>query len=217
MSISILLADDHKIIRDGLKSLLDKQPDIVVLGEADNGREAVALAHQHRPNVIVLDVSMPDLNGMEAAEQLSSELPECKIIALSMHSDKRFVARMLKAGASAYLLKNSAFDELVDAIKCVLAGETFLSPLIANVVIRDYVANVAPQQVSDAALLSSRERQVLQLLAEGKSTKQIAGDLFVSVKTIESHRKNIMHKLQIYNLADLIKFAIREGLTSLEP
>ncbi len=217
MSISILLADDHKIIRDGLKSLLDKQPDMVVVGEAENGREAVVLAHQHRPDVIVLDVSMPDLNGMEAAEQLTSELPDCKIIALSMHSDKRFVARMLKAGASAYLLKNSAFDELVNAIKTVLAGETFLSPLIASVVIRDYVANVAPQLASDAALLSSRERQVLQLLAEGKSTKQIAGDLFVSVKTIESHRKNIMHKLQIYNLADLIKFAIREGLTSLEP
>jgi DNA-binding NarL/FixJ family response regulator len=216
MSISILLADDHKIIRDGLRSLLEKQPDMHVLAEAENGRDAVRLAHQVKPGVIVMDVSMPELNGMEAAQQLSAELPQCKIIALSMHSDKRFVAGMLKAGASAYLLKNSAFDELVDAIKTVLRGETFLSPQIATVVIKDYVAKVSPESVSDAEILSSRERQVLQLLAEGKSTKQIAGELFVSIKTIESHRKNIMQKLNIHNLADLIKFAIREGLTSLE-
>ena len=216
MSISILLADDHKIIRDGLKSLLEKQADMHVLAEAENGRDAVRLAHTVKPSVIVMDVSMPDLNGMEAARQLSAELPQSKIIALSMHSDKRFVAGMLKAGASAYLLKNSAFDELVDAIKAVLRGDTFLSPQIASVVIKDYVAKVSPESVSAAEILSSRERQVLQLLAEGKSTKEIAGELFVSVKTIESHRKNIMQKLNIFNLADLIKFAIREGLTSLE-
>lgn len=216
MSISILLADDHKIIRDGLKSLLDKQPNMNVVDEAENGREAVQQTIKHQPDVIVMDITMPELNGMEAAHQLAIEAPHTKIIALSMHSDKRFVAGMLKAGAAGYLLKNSAFDELIDAINTVLAGGTFLSPQIATVVINDYVTHVPAEDVSKAHVLSARERQVLQLLAEGKSTKRIAQDLYVSVKTIESHRKNIMEKLNINNLPDLTKFAIREGLTSLE-
>ncbi len=216
MSISIILADDHKIIRDGLKSLLDKQPNMSVAGEAENGRRAVQLAIECQPDVIVMDITMPDMNGMEAAQQLSRELPNSKIIALSMHSDKRFVAGMLKAGAAGYLLKNSAFDELIDAIHTVLSGETYLSSQIATVVINDYVSHVPAEHVSKAHVLSSREREVLQLLVEGKATKQIAYELFVSIKTVESHRKNIMEKLNIDNLPDLTKFAIREGLTSLE-
>lgn len=215
MSIKILLADDHKIIREGLVSLLEQSPGMQVVGQAANGREAMQIARRCRPDIIVMDVSMPELNGMEATSQLIAELPDTKIIALSMHSDKRFVAGMLKAGASGYLLKNAAFDELVDAINTVCANETYLSPKIAAVVINDYVS-FAKNEEKQQNPLTQREREVLQLLAEGKSTKQIAGDLFVSVKTIESHRQNIMKKLNIYNLADLIKYAIREGYTSLD-
>jgi DNA-binding NarL/FixJ family response regulator len=216
MSISILLVDDHKIIREGLKSLLVQNVGLEVVGEAENGREAMEIAQQCKPDIIVMDVSMPELNGIEATRQLFAELPDTKIIALSMHSDKRFVAGMLKAGAAGYLLKNSAFDELVDAIKTVRGNETFLSSKIAAVVIDDYISYVKQEAHAQENPLSPRECEVLQLLAEGKATKQIAADLFVSVKTIESHRQNIMKKLDIFNLADLIKYAIREGYTSLE-
>jgi len=215
MSIRILLADDHKIIREGLKSLIDKQPDMQVVGEADNGRETVRLARELKPDVIVMDISMPDLNGIDATRQILSETPDVKVIALSMHTDKRFVVRMLKAGASGYLLKDCAFDELAKAINTVLSDQTYLSPEITTVVVQDIVHQTSTTDTSSLSLLSNREREVLQLLAEGKTTKQIAADLYVSVKTIETHRINIMKKLDIHNLADLIKFAIREGLTSL--
>jgi len=159
---------------------------------------------------------MPDLNGIDATQQIVADVPDVKVIALSMHSDKRFVVGMFKAGACGYLLKDCAFDELEQAINTVLSDQTYLSPKIATVVIKNYVPHVSAQNTSAFSILSAREREVLQLLAEGKSTKQIASDLYLSIKTIETYRQKIMDKLDIHNLADLIKFAIREGLTSLE-
>jgi len=216
MSIKILLADDHKIIRDGLRSLIEKCPEMEVVGEADNGRMTIQLARELEPDVVIMDISMPDLNGIDATHQIIADVPGIKVIALSMHSDKRFVVGMFKAGAAGYLLKDCAFDELEQAVKTVLADHTYLSPKIATVVIKDYVPQVLTEDTSAFSVLSAREREVLQLLAEGKTTKDIASDLFLSVKTIETYRQRIMDRLDIHNLADLIKFAIREGLTSLE-
>jgi len=216
MSIKILLADDHKIIRDGLRSLIERHTEMEVVGEAENGRETVRLARELAPDVVIMDISMPDLNGMDATQQIVAELPAIKVIALSMHSDKRFVMGMFKAGAAGYLLKDCAFDELEQAIRTVLADDTYLSPRIATVVMKSYVTHLTEAETSALSDLSAREREVLQLLAEGKTTKQIAVELYLSPKTIESHRQKIMAKLNIRTLADLIKFAIREGLTSLE-
>jgi DNA-binding NarL/FixJ family response regulator len=216
MSVRILLADDHKIFRDGLRSLIEKQPDMQVVGEAENGRTTVRLVRELSPDVVVMDISMPDLNGIDATAQVLADVPEIKVIALSMHSDKRFIAGMLKAGASGYLLKDCAFDELVKAINTVMFDQAYLSPKIADVVIKNYVRHLSPSETSALSLLTVREREVLQLIAEGNSTKQIASQLYVSSKTIETHRHRIMEKVSIYNLADLTKFAIREGLTSLE-
>lgn len=215
MAIKILLADDHQIIRDGLASLLEKEDDMQVVGQAENGRQALHMAIDLNPDIVVMDISMPNLNGIEATGQLRRDCPQARVIALSMHSDKRFVVGMLKAGAHGYLLKNSAFDELVQAIHSVLAGETYLSPKIAAVVIKDYIQSNHGEKTAGLQALSSRERETLQLLAEGKTTKQIAGELFISVKTVESHRQNVMKKLGIFNMADLVKFAVREGLTTL--
>ena len=216
MNIKVLLADDHKIIRDGLRSLIERHPEMEVVGEADNGRTTIQLARELEPDVVIMDISMPDLNGIDATHQIVTDVPGIKVIALSMHSDKRFVVGMFKAGAAGYLLKDSAFDELEQAVRTVLADQTYLSPKIATVVIKNYVPQVSTEDISAFSLLSAREREVLQLLAEGKSTKDIASELFLSVKTIETYRQRIMDKLNIHNLADLIKFAIREGLTSLE-
>jgi DNA-binding NarL/FixJ family response regulator len=187
-----------------------------VVGEAENGRTTVRLVRELSPDVVVMDISMPDLNGIDATAQVLADVPEIKVIALSMHSDKRFIAGMLKAGASGYLLKDCAFDELVKAINTVMFDQAYLSPKIADVVIKNYVRHLSPSETSALSLLTVREREVLQLIAEGNSTKQIASQLYVSSKTIETHRHRIMEKVSIYNLADLTKFAIREGLTSLE-
>jgi len=214
--ISILLADDHKIIRDGLRALIEKQPDMEVVADADNGRAAVELATKLRPRVVVMDVSMPDLNGIEATRQILSALPETKIIALSMHSDRRFVTEMLKANACGYLLKDCAFEELIRAIETVVSNHTYLSPGIADLVVEDFVHKPTGERASVFSVLTNREREVLQLLAEGKTTKQIAADCHVSVKTIETHRQHIMEKLNIHSVAELTKYAIREGLTSLD-
>jgi DNA-binding NarL/FixJ family response regulator len=211
-----VLADDHKIIRDGLRSLIDKHPEMEVVAEAENGRSTVQFVRELEPDVVIMDISMPDLNGIDATQQIFRESPDIKVIALSMHSDKRFVLGMFKAGASGYLLKDCAFDELELAIKTVLADQTYLSPKIATVVIKNYVPHVSADDTSALSVLSAREREVMQLLAEGNSAKKIASDLYVSIKTVETHRQRIMEKLDIRNLADLIKFAIREGLTSLE-
>ncbi len=216
MSMRIVLADDHKIVRDGLQSLLEKQPDMEVVGEADNGRTAVSLAQELSPDIVILDIAMPELNGIEATRQLTLKNPKVKVLALSMHSDRRFVAQMFRSGASGYLLKDCAFEELVTAIRAVVTGQTYLSPGITNMIVRDYVRRLSSDDSSKSDLLTSRECEVLQLLAEGNSTKEIASQLNVSVKTVETHRLQIMGKLDIHSVAQLTKFAVREGFTSLD-
>lgn len=216
MAIRILLADDHQITRSGLRALLEQQADMAVVGEADNGRLAVRMAAELKPDVIVMDINMPELNGMEASRQIKAELPHTRIIALSMHSDKRYVAGMLKAGVSSYLLKNCAFDELVAAIHSVVRRQSYLSPAIADTVMKDYASILEGADPSPASQLSSREREVLQLIAEGLSTRDISERIHVSVKTVETHRQQIMRKLNAKSVAELTKIALREGLTSLE-
>jgi two-component system response regulator NreC len=216
MKVRILLADDHQIMREGLKALLEKHSSMEVIAEAENGIETLEIARREKPDVIIMDITMPDINGIEATRQLKSEMTDIKIVALSMHSDRRFVTEILKAGASAYVLKQSAFKDLEKAIKTVMVNRTFLSADILETVVNDYVSQLTKSEYEAYKRLSDRERQVLQLIAEGNSTKEIAYKLHVSVKTIESHRQNIMTKLGIHNLAGLTKFAVREGLTSLE-
>jgi DNA-binding NarL/FixJ family response regulator len=215
MSIRILLADDHGIIRQGLRSLLEKEPDMQVIAEAEDGRKAIELVNECSPDIVIMDITMPNLNGFEATRQITAESSKIKVIALSIHSNRRFVADMLKAGASAYILKECLSDELVQAIRTVSSGGRYLSPRITDVVIDDYVKRLSTGSESRVAALTGRERQVLQLLAEGKSTKQIALDLHVSSKTVEANRRRIMEKLDIHSIAELTKYAVREGLTSL--
>lgn len=213
VTIPILLADDHKIIRDGLRSLLSREKGMEVVGEAENGRVAVKLARKLKPKIVIMDITMPELNGMDAARQILNECPGAKIIALSMHSDRRFVVEMFKAGVAGYLLKDCAFEELARAIKAVLANQKYVSPAIAGMVIEDYVDHMSGERVP-ASELTNREREVLQLIAEGMTTKQIASNLNVSSKTVETHRRKIMKKLDIHSIAELTKVAIQEGLTS---
>ncbi len=215
MSRKVILADDHKIMRDGLRSLLEKEPDIEVVAEAENGRTAVQQVQELSPDIVIMDVSMQDLNGIEATRQIIAKYPDVKVLALSMHSDKTYVAGILSAGASGYILKDSAFDELAEAIRVVISGQFYLSSRVASIVTKDYVHHLSATDSSVRSTLTAREREVLQLLAEGKSTKQMAVQLHVSVKTIETHRQKIMDKLDIYSVAELTKYAIREGLTSL--
>ena len=215
MAIKILIADDHQILRQGLRTLLEKEPDLEVVAEAENGRSTVRLARESHPEVIIMDVAMPDMNGIEATRQIISEMPKVKVIALSMYADRRFVANMLKAGASGYLLKDCASEELVRAIRVVMAHKTFLSPGVADIVVKDYVQAPLGSEVSAFSVLSNREREVLQLMAEGRSTNQIAECLHVSVKTVETHRQQMMQKLKMHSVAELTKYAIREGLTTL--
>jgi DNA-binding NarL/FixJ family response regulator len=187
-----------------------------VIGEADNGRAVVKLVQEKSPDVVIMDISMPDLNGIEATRQILNERPGIKIIALSMHSDSLFVLNMFKAGASGYLLKDCALEELVKAVRTVLSRKIYLSPGISDIVIKDFVIGWSPSESSAYSILTTREREVLQLMAEGKSTNQIAESLCVSVKTVEAHRKQLMNKLDIHSVAELTKYAIRQGLTSLE-
>jgi len=216
MSIRILLADDHKITREGLVSLISKQSDMEVVAEAENGRDAVGLSKDIRPDVIIMDVSMPGLNGIEATKQILSEDENVKVIALSMHSDNLFVSEMLKSGASGYMLKDCAFEELDRAIREVVGGNTYLSPMISGTVVEDYLRKLNKSDTGESGILSDREREVLQLLAEGQSMKQIGLKLFISAKTVETHRRQIMNKLDMYTVAELTKYAIRKGLTSLD-
>ena len=215
MSIRIMIADDHEIVRNGLRSLIEKELDMEVIAEADNGRNAVRLALELAPDVVIMDIAMPELNGIEAARQIISALPRIKVIALSMHADKRYVMEMLKAGASGYILKDNAYEELARAIRTALKNHTYLSPQITETVIGDYVQFALTANGSAFSLLSAREREVLQLLAEGNSTAQIAECLGISVKTVETYRQHIIEKLDIRSVAELTKYAIREGLTSL--
>jgi DNA-binding NarL/FixJ family response regulator len=216
MTTRILLADDHKIMRDGLRVLLERESELAVVGEAENGRQAVRLARELEPEVVVMDVAMPDLNGMEAARQIKSELPSIKVIALSMHRDRRFIKGMLEAGALGYVLKESAFEEVAEAIHKVLTGRIYTSPKISDIVMEDYVRQLSHPEPQRESPLTPREREVLQLLAEGNSSKQIGRRLNVSVNTVDTHRHRIMDKLDLHSVAELTKYALKVGLTSLD-
>lgn len=216
MKVRILLADDHEILRSGLRILLERQPELEVVGEAADGQEAVRLAAKLNPNVVIMDVSMPGLNGIAATRKVKSQNETIRVIALSMHSDENFVAEMLKAGASGYVLKDSAFEDLVNSIRMVMKGQTYLSPAITGTIVAEYVQHVKGKDLSVPGVLTDREKEVLQLLAEGKTTKEIAEILSCSSKTIEVHRSHIMEKLGLRSIAELTKYAIRAGLTSLE-
>jgi len=216
MDAKVLLVDDHRIMREGLRSLIEKQPGMEVVAESDNGRTALRLTRKLKPNVIVMDINMPDMNGIDATRQIVAEFPGVKVIAFSMHSDRRFVVEMLKAGVSGYLLKDAAFEELANAIRTVMDNRNYLCPKIAKTVLEDYKKHLLATEPSAVVVLTAREREVLQLIAEGRTTKQIGDRLNVSVKTVETHRRNIMKKLDIYTIAELTKFAIRQGLTSID-
>lgn len=216
MTIRLVVADDHKLFRDGLRLLLERRADLEVVGEAADGREVVRLAASLRPDLVVLDVSMPGLNGIEAARVIREHDPSVRIAMLSMHADRRYVLESLKAGASAYLLKDDGFDELVRAIPRILAGHLVLAERVGEQVVQEYLALARREGDSAFDRLSPREREVLQLIAEGRSTKEIAALQDVSVKTVETRRQQIMEKLDLHSVAELTKYAIREGLTSLE-
>lgn len=216
-TITILLAEDHKIVREGLRNLIQKEhPAMQVVAEADNGRAAVQLAKKLRPRVVLMDIAMPGLNGIDATRQIVAKHPDVKVVALSMHSDRHYIAEMFKAGAMGYLLKDCAFEELIQAIHSVVAKRAYLSSQLADTMIKDYVQLLPGKKPSVFSALSFREREVLQLLAEGKSTSEIATSLHVSGKTVETFRRKIMAKLDIHSVAELTKFAIRNGLTSLD-
>jgi two-component system response regulator NreC len=215
MSIRIILADDHEILRHGLSRSFQHTEDIEVIGQAKDGHSAVKLAKELFPTVVVMDIGMPDLNGVEATRRIIKESPRVKVIGLSMHSSNKYVREMFKAGASGYLLKDCPFEELAKAIRTVAKGKSYISPFIGDTVIKNYLGELSEE--SAFTVLSQREREVLQLLSEGKTTKQIAGQLHISPKTVEAHRLRIMNKLDIDNIAQLTKYAIQEGLTQAEP
>lgn len=214
-TIKVVLADDHMIVRDGLRSLLERQPDMEVVAEADNGRTALKHVKELSPDVVIMDIGMRELNGIDATRQIVKMSPGVKVLALSMYSDKRFIKGMLKAGASGYMLKDSAFKELIVAIRVIVEDKIYISPSVASIVMDDYLERSSEGDGSIRSLLTSRELEVLQLLAEGRSTKQIASSLRLSTKTIESHRVRVMQKTGVNNIADLTKYAIREGIISL--
>jgi DNA-binding NarL/FixJ family response regulator len=213
--IRILLADDHQIIREGLRALLERSGRMQVVAEASDGRTAIEMIASHTPDVVVMDITMAGMNGIDATRQIMAQNPAVKVIGLSMHAEKRFVVEMLKAGASGYLLKDCAFDELVSTIDAVLEGKTYLNPEIAGSIIKDLIGTPKRDNSSIFSILTPREREVLQLVAQGQSTKEIAALHHVSVKTIETQRQHIMEKLELHSVAELTKYAIREGLTSI--
>lgn len=215
MSIKVLLVDDHKIMREGLRSIISEQTGISVVGEAANGREAVKLAEKLKPDLVVMDLSMPELNGIEATGEIVSSNPYIKVLALSMHSEKMFITRALQEGASGYILKDCALEELIQAIRTVMSGRVYISPDVADVVLSDY-RQLLNSETSMVSKLTKREREVLQLIAEGSPTKVIAVSLNLSVKTIETHRSQLMNKLDLHSIAELTKFAIKEGIIELD-
>lgn len=216
MPIRILLADDHRIVRSGLRALIERESDMEVVAEAEDGRTTVQLAEALKPEVVVMDITMPGLNGVDATIQIKTGVPGVKVLVLSMHSDRVFLMEMFKAGASGYLSKDCALEELVIGIRAVAAGQMYIGSSVADTVVRDYISQAPAAASSAFAVLTGREREVLQLLAEGKTTRKIAATLHVSVKTVESHRQRIMKKLGLFSVAELTKYAVREGLSSLE-
>ncbi len=214
-NIRILLADDHTVVRKGLRLLLESHAGLKVVADAADGRETVALAEEHRPDVIVMDVAMPILNGIEAARQISAKLPQTAIVFLSMHSDEGYVLKALKAGARGYLLKDSAEYDLINAVKAVTEGKAFFSPAISKLLVEDYMRQMRERKVEDSyELLTTRDREVLQLLAEGQNNKEVATILNLSLYTVETHRGNIFQKLNLHSGAELILYAIRKGVIS---
>jgi len=213
--VRVLLADDHALVRAGIRALLESLEGIAVVAEAGNGGEVLELARKHRPDVVLLDISMPGIGGLEASAQLKQELPEVRVVMLSMHANEEYVLQALRAGAVGYMLKDSATAELELALQAVMQGETYLSPPISKQVVEGYVQRVGAEQPA-ADHLTPRQRQVLQLIAEGLSTKEIAYRLELSVKTVETHRAQLMERLQIRDIAGLVKYAIRNGLVSSE-
>ena len=213
MSTQILIVDDHRLLRDGLRSMLEAEPDFEVVGEAETGRDAIRLSKELSPEVILMDIGMRDLNGIEATRQITSMYPEIRVVALSTHSDKRYVIGMLDAGAGGYVLKDSAYDDVALAIRSVISGKTYLSPDIAGVVVEHSLGDRSGGVI--AAELTPREREVVQLIAEGLNAAQIGERLHVSTSTVDSHRKNSMSKLGVSSIAELTKYAIRTGLSSL--
>jgi DNA-binding NarL/FixJ family response regulator len=209
--MKIVLVDDHKIVREGLRAILEREKDMTFVGEAADGREALAVVRQFHPDVVIMDVTMPGLNGIDTTMQMTAEFPGVRVIGLSMNSDRHYVLGMLSAGALGYILKNAASDELITAIRSVAAGKTYLSPEIAGLVVQALERGKPTATPS----LSLREREVLQLVAEGYSSKEIAAKLGLAVSTVESHRRQLTSKLKLDNVADLTKYAVREGLTTL--
>ena len=213
--IRILLADDHTVMREGLRLLLERQPDFIVVGEAEDGRQAVALAETEDPSVVVMDIAMPLLNGIEATRQIVSRNHKIAVIILSMHSDESYVLRALKAGARGYLLKDSAEADLIKAVRSVCQGRTSFSPAISRMLLEDYIRQLQQRGEEDSYdLLSSREREVLQLIAEGKSNKEVASMLYLSLYTVETHRAHILQKLNLHSVPELILYAVRKGIIS---
>ena len=216
MRIRTLLVDDHPVVAEGIRVTLEQQDDIEVVGVLHDGREAVQVALQVEPDLVLMDVSMPGMNGIEATRQVIASLPNTKVICISMHTDKRFVLAMLEAGASGYVLKDGPVEDILQAIHAVMRNEAFLSPAIANVVVDAYKSSRGADKGSAASRLTAKEREVLQLIAEGSSSKEIAVRLCVSEKTVSTHREHLMNKLDIRSIAGLTKYAIREGLTVID-
>ena len=214
--ISIILVDDHVIMRDGLRNLLKEENDLEVVGEADNGRDAVKIILEKKPDIVIMDIAMHEMNGIEATRQIKKENPNIKIIALSMHSERQIVVGIFRAGASGYLLKDSTSTELIEALRTVYRGRNYISQKISDVVLQEISDIKKDSEKIGVEALTNRESEILQLISEGNSTKKVAEVLFISPKTVESHRANIMDKLNIHNLPELTKYAIRTGLTSLD-
>jgi two-component system response regulator NreC len=213
--IRILIADDHTLLRNGIRALLEDEQDIVIVGEAEDGREAVRLAGQLKPNVVLMDIAMPLLNGLEATRQIKREHPEINVLVLTMYDHEEYFRQMLEVGASGYIIKRAAASELVSAIRAVYNGEAVLSPAITRLLLEDYLSRDARSEESDPNALSSREREVLQLIAEGKTSREIAEILNLSVKTVQSHRTSLMQKLDLHDRGDLIKYAIQKKIIEL--
>jgi DNA-binding NarL/FixJ family response regulator len=214
--IRIILADDHQIVRQGLRSMLEHNPDIEVVGEAADGRAVLEMAMQLKPDVVVMDIGMPQLNGVDATRKLLEDLPRTHVVALSMHTDRRFIVEIFKAGAKGYVVKDAAFHELASAVRAVVGNRVYLSPRIAGEVMENVVSDKPLDEASAFSRLSSRQREVLQLIAEGKTTKEIAYQLGLCVKTVETHRARMMEALNLFTVADLTRYAIREGVSILE-
>lgn len=214
---TVAIVDDHEILRAGLKSLLEAEQDIQVIGEADNGQDAIRIVNELEPDVVIMDVAMPDMNGIEATRIITERHDRARVLALSMHADRRFISEMIDAGASGYLLKECAIDELAFALRSIRKYDFYISPSVSNVILEKYLTPFEPDEtLLEQTSLSGREREVLQLVADGWSTAAIADHFQLSVKTVETHRKHIMDKLNLHNVAGLTKFAIRCGLTGID-